>query len=69
MQLLCNHNTSMHRGKLTGAISLNADAVGLIDDALTKAKHVCDANVSVVLEVVIRPDNDIDEEGHGGGGE
>ena len=36
----------MHRGKLTGAISLNADALGLIDDALTEAKHVCDANVS-----------------------
>ena len=45
MQLLCNHYTSMHRGKLTGAISLDAKASGLIDNALTVAKHVCDANV------------------------
>jgi hypothetical protein len=68
MQLLCNHYTSMHEGKLTGMISLDADASGLINDALTKAKHVCDANVGVAPEVVIPPDNDVDEEGRRGGG-
>ena len=38
MQLLCNHYTSMHGGKSTGAISLDANASGLIDNASTKAK-------------------------------
>ena len=50
------------------AISLDTNASGLIDNALTKAKHVCDANVGVAPEVVIRPDDDVNEEGHRGGG-
>ncbi len=58
----------MHGGKSTGAITLDAGASGLIDDALTEAKHVCDANVGVAPEVVIRPDDDVNEEGRRGGG-
>ena len=58
----------MHGGKSTGAICLNANASGLINDALTKAKHVCGANVGMAPEVVIRPDNDVDEEGCRGRG-
>ena len=58
----------MHGGKSTGGISLDADASGLINDALTEAKHVCDANVGVAPEVVICPDNGVDEEGRRGGG-
>ena len=58
----------MHGGKSTGGISLDADASGLINDALTEVKHVCNANVGVALEVVIRPNEDIDEEGRRGGG-
>ncbi len=58
----------MHGGKLTGAISLDANASGLINNALTKAKHVCNANVDVAPEVVIRLDNDVDEEGRRGAG-
>ena len=53
---------------LHGAISLDANASGLIDNVLTKTKHACDANVGVVLEVVICSDNDVDEEGRRGGG-
>jgi hypothetical protein len=68
MQLLCNHYTFMHGSKSTGAIYLDTNASGLIDDALTEAKHVCNANVGVAPEVVIRPDNDADKEGHRGGG-
>ena len=67
MQLLCNHYTSMNRGKSTGVISLDTDPSGLIDDVLTKVKHVCDANVGVVPEVVIRLDNDANEVGRRGG--
>ena len=68
MQLLCNHYTSMHGGKSTGVISLDANASGLIDNTLTKAKHVCDANVGVALEIVISPNNGVDEKGRRGGG-
>ena len=68
MQLLCNHYTSMHGGKSTNAISLDSDASGQIYNGLTEAKHVCDVNVGVALEVVIRPDDDINEEGCRGGG-
>ena len=49
----------MLKGRLTGAISLDADVSGLIDDALTEAKHVCDANLGMAPEVVIRPDDDV----------
>ena len=58
----------MHRGKSTNVISINANASGLINNALTEAKHVCDANVGVVPEAVKRPDDDVDEEGRRGGG-
>ena len=54
---------------LHDVISLDADASGLINDALTDAKHVCNANVGVAPEVVICPDNGVDEEGRRGGGE
>jgi pyruvate dehydrogenase kinase 2/3/4 len=62
MQLLCDHYTSMHKGRSTGAISLDADVSGLIDDASTEAKHVCDANLGVAPEVVIRPDDDVHDD-------
>ena len=54
---------------LHDVISLDAYASGLIGDALTKAKHVCDANMGVAPKVIIRPCDDDNEEGRRGGGE
>ena len=53
---------------LNGTISLDASASGLIDNALIEAKHVCDVNVGVAPEVVISPNDDVNEEGRRGGG-
>jgi len=56
IQLLCDHYISLNKGKITGAVSLGADIVDVVDDAVTEAKHVCDANLGVAPEVHIQPD-------------
>jgi pyruvate dehydrogenase kinase 2/3/4 len=49
----------MGKGKSTGAISLGADVAGVIDDAATEARHVCDANLGVAPEFrVLRPEDE-----------
>jgi len=59
IQLLCDHYISMGKGKSTGAISLGADVAGVIDDAATEARHVCDANLGVAPEFrVLRPEDE-----------
>jgi len=46
IQLLCEHYISMHRNnKSTGAITVDANIEGVIEDAATEARHVCDANL------------------------
>ncbi|KAL3797107.1 hypothetical protein HJC23_000445 [Cyclotella cryptica] len=55
IQLLCEHYISLHKGKPTGAISLDADLVDVVEDAVQDAKQVCDANLGVCPEVIIRP--------------
>jgi len=59
IQLLCDHYVSLNKGKSTGAISLEADIVDVVDDAVTEAKHVCDANLGTAPEVHIRSDESI----------
>mmetsp|Transcript_21149 Transcript_21149/g.38814 ORF Transcript_21149/g.38814 Transcript_21149/m.38814 type:complete len:404 (-) Transcript_21149:91-1302(-) len=54
IQLLCDHYISLNKGKPTGAVSLGADVVDVVDDAVTEAKHVCDANLGVAPEVHIQ---------------
>eukprot|EP01082_Thalassiosira_pseudonana_P001375 g729.t1 g729 contig10:610000-611305(+) len=50
-QLLCEHYVSLNKGKDTGAVTLNADVLDVVDDAVTEAKHVCDANLGIAPEV------------------
>lgn len=60
IQLLCEHYISLHRSnKPTGAITLDANIEGVIDDATTEARHVCDANLGIAPEVVIEIDDSI----------
>lgn len=54
-QLLCEHYVSLNKGKDTGAVTLNADVLDVVDDAVTEAKHVCDANLGIAPEVIIHP--------------
>ena len=55
IQLLCEHYISLNKGKSTGAISLDADLVDVIEDAKQDAMQVCDGNLGVVPEVIIQP--------------
>lgn len=55
IQLLCDHYVALNKGKATGAVSIGADIVDVVDDAVTEARHVCDANMGVAPEVVIQP--------------
>ncbi|KAL7481241.1 hypothetical protein ACHAW6_006914 [Cyclotella cf. meneghiniana] len=55
IQLLCEHYITLNKGKPTGAISLDADLVDVVEDAVQDAKQICDANLGVCPEVVIRP--------------
>jgi len=59
IQLLCDHYVALSKGKATGAVSIGADIVDVVDDAVTEAKHVCDANMGVAPEVVIQPTESI----------
>lgn len=59
IQLLCDHYVSLNKGKETGAVSMGADIVDVVDDAVTEAKHVCDANLGVAPEVHIQPDESV----------
>ena len=55
IQLLCEHYLALNKGKPTGAISLNADLVDVVEDAVQDATQVCDANLGVCPEVIIQP--------------
>ena len=54
IQLICEHYVSLHKGKSTGAVSIDADILDIVDDATTEAKAVADANLGVAPEVQIR---------------
>ena len=55
IQLLCEHYISLHKGKPTGAISLDTNLVDVIEDAKQDANQICDANLGVCPEVIIQP--------------
>jgi pyruvate dehydrogenase kinase 2/3/4 len=67
IQLLCDHYISLGRGKVTGAISLGADVAGVIVDAATEARHVCDANLGIAPEfrIIVRPPEKEDDDDDG----
>jgi len=54
IQLICEHYVSLNKGKPTGAVSIDADILDIVDDATTEAKHVADANLGIAPEVQIR---------------
>ena len=53
IQLICEHYVSLNKGKPTGAVSIGADILDIVDDATTEAKHVADANLGNAPEVHI----------------
>ena len=38
---------------------MGADVLDIVDDAVTEAKHVCDANLGIAPEICIQPDQSI----------
>jgi pyruvate dehydrogenase kinase 2/3/4 len=54
IQLLCEHYVSLNKCKPTGAVSIGADILDIVDDATTEAKHVADANLGIAPEVRLR---------------
>jgi len=62
IQLICEHYRSLNKGKVTGAVSLDTDVLDCVDDAITEAKHVADANLGVAPEVHIQSDDSINDD-------
>jgi hypothetical protein len=60
IQLICNHYISLNMRTLTLAVSLGADMVGVINDAVTKARQVCNTNLGFAPEVHIQPEESVD---------
>ena len=53
IQLLCDHYVALDKGKPNGGIAVDCDLYEVVDDAVTEAKHVCDANLGVAPDVSI----------------
>lgn len=53
IQLLCDHYVALDKGKPNGGIAVDCDLYEVVDDAVTEAKHVCDANRGVAPDVII----------------
>uniref|UniRef100_A0A7S4JG74 Protein-serine/threonine kinase n=1 Tax=Odontella aurita TaxID=265563 RepID=A0A7S4JG74_9STRA len=51
VQLLCDHYVSLDKGKASGGISVDCDLWDVLDDAVTEARHLCDANLGIAPEV------------------
>jgi pyruvate dehydrogenase kinase 2/3/4 len=52
VQLLCDHYVSLHKGKTTnGGVSVDCKLIDVVDDAVTEAKHICDAHYENVPQV------------------
>mmetsp|Transcript_12754 Transcript_12754/g.18109 ORF Transcript_12754/g.18109 Transcript_12754/m.18109 type:complete len:447 (+) Transcript_12754:127-1467(+) len=68
IQLLCDHYVALHKGKQPyGGIAVNCPLNDVLQDAVTEAKHICDANLNIVPEVIMpasTADNGQDAKGH-----
>jgi len=62
IQLICEHYRSLNKGKKTGAVSLDVDILDCVDDTITEAKHVADANLGVAPEVHIQSDDSLNDD-------
>ncbi|KAL9180188.1 hypothetical protein ACHAXT_008158 [Thalassiosira profunda] len=57
IQILCDHYVSLNKGKPMGAVSLGADVVDCVDDAVTEARHQ-PSSESIPAEVHITIDKE-----------
>lgn len=54
VQLLCNHYVALDKGrKATGEVAMDCSIRDVVDDAVTEAKHLCEAHFSSSPAVVI----------------
>ena len=53
VQLLCDHYVSLHKKKPRGGVSVDCLVADVIDDAVTEAKHICDAHFEKTPEVLL----------------
>lgn len=51
VQLLCDHYVSIHAEKPNGGVSVDCLLEDVVDDAVTEAKHLCDAHYENIPEV------------------
>ena len=54
IQLLCDHAVHLPK-KATGGVSVDCPLDGLIDDAITEARHMVDAHLPVVPDITLLP--------------
>ena len=54
IQLLCDHHVALHKGKVHGGISVQARLLEhVLSDAIQEAKHIVDAHLPIVPEVIV----------------
>jgi pyruvate dehydrogenase kinase 2/3/4 len=53
VQLLCNHYVALNKGKECGEVQMDCDIRDVIDDAVTEAKHLCEAHFMTSPDVHI----------------
>jgi pyruvate dehydrogenase kinase 2/3/4 len=54
LQLLCDHYVSLHKGKTTNVgVSVDCKLIDVVKDAVTEAKHICDAHYENVPQVCV----------------
>ena len=53
VQLLCDHYVSLHKAKPNGGVSVDCLLANVVDDAVTEAKHLCDAHYENIPDVFV----------------
>jgi len=53
VQLLCDHYVALDKGKKNGGISVGCSLGDVVEDAVTEARHVCDANLGIMPDVQV----------------
>jgi len=57
IQILCDHYVALHKGKQPhGGVAVDCPLDDVLQDAVTEAKHICDANLNIVPEVIMPSD-------------
>jgi pyruvate dehydrogenase kinase 2/3/4 len=58
VQLLFDHYVSLHKQKPNGGVSVDCLLTDVIDDAVTEAKHMCDAHFENIPQVLVDVESD-----------